>query len=70
MSTFAINLFTYGDSRDVNTWSNIPYYFQRALLARGVRVNPINIAPTRQHGYCGSSPRVEPSPARGVPVWG
>ena len=45
MSASTINLFTYGDSRDVNTWSNIPHYFQRALLAHGVRVNPINIAP-------------------------
>jgi glycosyltransferase involved in cell wall biosynthesis len=45
MKPFTVNLFTYGNSRDVNTWSNIPYYFERSLLARGVRVNAINIAP-------------------------
>ena len=43
--TLPVNLFTYGDSLDINTWSNIPYYFRRALLAHGMRVNPIDITP-------------------------
>src|SRR3954467_6229167 len=45
MSTAKINLFTYGDSLDINTWSNIPYFLQRALIAHGLSVNPIRIAP-------------------------
>ncbi len=46
MSGFRINLFTYGDALDVNTWSNLPFYFRRALLARGVEVNAINVRPS------------------------
>lgn len=45
MGGLTINLFTYGDALDVNTWSNLPYYFHRALLARDVHVNPINLMP-------------------------
>lgn len=38
-----ITVFTNGDSRDVNTWSNVPYFFCKALEHGGVKVNRINI---------------------------
>ncbi len=46
MRNLRINLFTYGDALDVNTWSNLPYYFHRALLAHDVHVSPINLMPS------------------------
>ena len=46
MNALRINLFTYGDARDINTWSNVPYFFHRALLTRDVLVNPIDLAPS------------------------
>ncbi len=46
MNKLAIDLFTYGDALDINTWSNVPYYFNRALLARDVLVNPVDLVPS------------------------
>ena len=46
MGSLGVNLFTYGDALDLNTWSNLPYYFRRALLARDVRVQPIDLTPS------------------------
>ncbi len=40
-----INLLTLGDCTDVNTWSNLPYYFYQNLLAQSVDVRPINLTP-------------------------
>lgn len=51
MKTFRINLFTYGNARDINTWSNVPYFFHRALLARDLIVNPIDITPSDSFGF-------------------
>jgi glycosyltransferase involved in cell wall biosynthesis len=51
MSTFRINLFTYGNARDINTWSNVPYFFHRALLAHDLIVNPIDITPSDSFGF-------------------
>jgi glycosyltransferase involved in cell wall biosynthesis len=51
MRSFKINLFTYGDSRDINTWSNLPYYFQKALIAHDVRVQPTNLSPSDSRGF-------------------
>lgn len=36
-------MFTDGDSRDINTWSNVPYMFTTALENKGVKVNRVNI---------------------------
>jgi glycosyltransferase involved in cell wall biosynthesis len=40
-----INFFCWGDSNDINTWSNVPYFFVRALISRKVDVRRINLFP-------------------------
>jgi glycosyltransferase involved in cell wall biosynthesis len=42
-----INLLTLGDCNDPNTWSNLPYYFYRNLLAHSVDVRPIDLTPSQ-----------------------
>ena len=39
------NLFGVGDSSDINTWSNLPYFFSKSLIEIGIRLNRINIYP-------------------------
>lgn len=38
--------FTYGDSSNPNTWSNVPYCFSQELIQRGIKVHRINISPS------------------------
>jgi glycosyltransferase involved in cell wall biosynthesis len=45
MNGLRINLFTHGDCQDINTWSNLPYYFSNALEAQNVQINRINLIP-------------------------
>lgn len=40
-----INLFAAGDSNDIKTWSNVPYFFSGAVEQKGIRVNRINLIP-------------------------
>jgi glycosyltransferase involved in cell wall biosynthesis len=40
-----INLFCWGDSNDINTWSNVPYFFARALISRNVDVRRLSLIP-------------------------
>jgi glycosyltransferase involved in cell wall biosynthesis len=40
-----INLFTAGDSQEVSTWSNVPYFLAQALVAHDVHLNRINLIP-------------------------
>ena len=52
-----INLFTAGDATDIKTWSNVPYFFSRAVEQKGIRVNRINLIPEdmflyRCYMYC------------------
>ncbi|OFW62079.1 MAG: hypothetical protein A2133_02085 [Actinobacteria bacterium RBG_16_64_13] len=42
-----VTVFTIGDSRSPSTWSNVPYCFAEALLAKGMRVNRVDISPSR-----------------------
>ena len=35
--------FTYGDSSDASTWSNVPYLFTRTLETKGVTVRRVNL---------------------------
>jgi glycosyltransferase involved in cell wall biosynthesis len=42
-----INLFTLGDSRDINTWSGFPYFVSNALERNGVTLNRIDVFPDR-----------------------
>jgi glycosyltransferase involved in cell wall biosynthesis len=43
MKPLKVNLFTVGDSNDINTWSNVPYFFARALISRKVDVRRLNL---------------------------
>lgn len=38
-----IMVFTNGDSAAISTWSNVPYFFTETLIAKGVKVNRVNI---------------------------
>jgi glycosyltransferase involved in cell wall biosynthesis len=40
-----ITVFADGDSSKVNTWSNVPYFFTQELIARGIKINRVNIGP-------------------------
>ncbi len=46
-----VNLFTAGDSADINTWSNLPYFFSDALLKHGVAVNRVDLLPANDLRY-------------------
>ena len=35
--------FTYGDSSDASTWSNVPYLFTRTLEKKGITVRRVNL---------------------------
>ncbi|MCC7501001.1 MAG: hypothetical protein IT229_00635, partial [Flavobacteriales bacterium] len=49
----AFTVFTLGDSSDIATWSNVPYFFTRALERYGFKVVRVNIRQNRflQAGY-------------------
>ena len=40
-----INLFCWGDSNDINTWSNVPYFLSRTLISRNIEVRRFNLIP-------------------------
>jgi glycosyltransferase involved in cell wall biosynthesis len=40
-----LTVFSHGDSRQLSTWSNVPYFFTRTLEAKGIRVHRVNINP-------------------------
>lgn len=42
-----INLFTSGDSENIETWSNVPYFVAKKLENKGIKINRINIAPSQ-----------------------
>ncbi len=42
-----VTVFTVGNSNEVGTWSNIPYFFTQTLLAKGVVINRVNLEPPR-----------------------
>lgn len=42
-----INLFTFGDSSDINSWSGLPYFFSTSLLKQGVKLNRVDISPNK-----------------------
>ena len=46
-----LNLFTIGDCTNVNTWSNLPYYFYQNLRAQSVAVRPVNLVPPQSASY-------------------
>ena len=40
-----VTVLTYGDSRSLATWSNVPYFFTESLEQQGLRVNRVNMQP-------------------------
>ena len=38
-----VTVFTWGDSSRLETWSNVPFFFTETLLAKGIRVNRVNL---------------------------
>lgn len=38
-----VTVFSIGDSRKLQSWSNVPFFFTETLIAKGVRVNRIDI---------------------------
>ena len=47
MSKKKICLYTCGDSRNINTWSNVPFLFARALEKKGFILNRVDISPSK-----------------------
>ncbi|RZK42353.1 MAG: glycosyltransferase family 1 protein [Hymenobacter sp.] len=42
-----VSVFTDGDSSQISTWSNVPFFLTETLLSKGIKVNRIDISPTR-----------------------
>src|SRR5262249_53582926 len=42
-----VTVFTNGDSSNINTWSNVPFFFTETLISRGIRVNRVDLSPSR-----------------------
>ena len=40
-----ITVYAHGDSELLSTWSNVPYFFTKTLISKGIRVNRVNINP-------------------------
>ncbi len=40
-----VTVYSIGDSRKYSTWSNVPYFFTESLIAKGVKVNRVNLKP-------------------------
>ncbi len=40
-----IIVFTNGDSSKISTWSNLPFFFTKTLIAKGITVDRINLKP-------------------------
>lgn len=38
-----VNVFSIGNAHDIKTWSNVPYFFSKALIDEKVQINHINI---------------------------
>lgn len=42
-----VTVFSYGDSKSLKTWSNVPYFFTTTIEQKGIRVNRVNMKPNR-----------------------
>ena len=38
-----VTVYTDGDSSEISTWSNVPYFLTEALISKGIKVNRVNI---------------------------
>ena len=41
-----ITVFASGNSKDIRTWSNVPYFFTETLLTKGIKVNRVDLSPS------------------------
>ena len=41
-----VTVFTNEDSSNINTWSNVPFFFTETLISRGIRVNRVDLSPS------------------------
>ena len=41
-----VTVFTNGDSNNISTWSNVPFFFTENLIARGIKVNRVDLSPS------------------------
>ena len=42
-----ITVFANGDSSKISTWSNVPYFFTETMMAKGIKVNRVDLSPDR-----------------------
>lgn len=40
-----ITVFTNGESSEISTWSNVPFFFTETLMKKGIKVNRVNMYP-------------------------
>ena len=41
-----VTVFTNGDSNNISTWSNVPFFFTETLISRGIKVNRVDLSPS------------------------
>src|SRR5262249_28365621 len=41
-----VTVFTNGDSSNINTWSNVPFFFTETLISKGIKVNRVDLTPS------------------------
>ncbi|GAB4031170.1 glycosyltransferase family 4 protein [Spirosoma jeollabukense] len=46
-----VTVFTNGDSENLSTWSNIPFFFTKTLIEKGIKVNRVNIDINRYFNF-------------------
>jgi len=51
MADLRVHVFAIGDPYNINTWSNVPYFFLRALQKEGVEVQGFNVIPEQWLSY-------------------
>ena len=41
-----VTVYTNGDSTNLSTWSNVPFFFTENLVSRGIKVNRVDLSPS------------------------
>ena len=41
-----VTVFTNGDSTNISTWSNVPFFLTENLISRGIKVNRVDLSPS------------------------
>jgi glycosyltransferase involved in cell wall biosynthesis len=42
-----VTVFSVGDSADIKTWSNAPFFFTETLVSKGIKVNRVDLSPNK-----------------------